>query len=267
MQQLIEAHVLGALDGAEESAVRRHLRTCPACRRQARDYELILAGLPEALASASPLRAHPSVKDRVIASVDPPARRRLARLRPWPLVAAVATVLLALSVAWGYQANRELAHQRAVNIELQGKLQSRDQLTVFEVVDSPSTTKLSLRSTSGSTAYGKVFTKADTADVVVMVNRLPQPAPGETYQLWLTSSGTTRLAGRLDVDADGFAYLVYHDQRKGPAYQTAVVTMQAPGGTAPSQMALLRYQAPAQPTGSATRIWAHGEGSAAPPDV
>jgi hypothetical protein len=250
VQDLIEAHVLGALDGAEASAVRLHLRSCPDCRRLARSYEPLVAAFPEALAAASPLRAHPSVKDRVIANLDAPGRRRLIGLRRWPLVAAVATLLLALSVGWGYQANRELTHERAVNAELQGKLQSKDQLTVFEVVDSPSTKKLSLRSTNGSSAYGKIFTKADTADVVVMVNRLPQPVPGETYQLWLTSGGTTRMAGRLAVDADGFAYLIYHDPRKGPTYQAAVVTLQAPGRTSPGPMALLRYQAPSQlPTG------------------
>jgi hypothetical protein len=246
VQELIEAHVLGALDATEESAVRLHLATCPSCRRLARSYEPVVAALPEALAAASPLRAHPSVKDRVMASVEAPIRPRLSGIRPWPLVAAVATLLLAVSLLWGFQTHQELAHQRAVNAELHGKLQTRDQLTVFEVVDSPSTTKLSLRSTNGSSAYGKIFTKADSADVVVMVNRLPQPAAGETYELWLTSGGTTKLAGRLDVDSDGFAYRIYRSDRKGPTYQAAVVTLQAPGGTKPGPVALLSYQGTSQ---------------------
>lgn len=241
VQEQIEAHVLGMLGQAEDQEVRRHLATCPNCRRLARSYEPIVAGLPGALAAASPLRAHPAVKERVMGGLEATHRSRFLRLRFSRVVAAIAMLLLATSLAWGFRTSAELAHERVVNAELQGKLQAKDQLTVFEVVDSPSTTKLSLRSTDGSSAYGKIFTKADTTDVVVMVNRLPPARAGETYQLWLTSGGETRLAGRLDVDADGFAYLVYRSDRKGPSYQAAMVTVQPPGGKAPGPVVALRY--------------------------
>jgi hypothetical protein len=251
VQEQIEAYAVGALDQAEASEIAAHLAGCPSCRRLARSYESALAALPEALAAASPLRAHPAVKDRVMRRIDavPTGRRRHPWM--WPAVAAAAGLALLISTSWGLRTSEQLTHERAVNAELQAKLearvQSRDQLTVFEIVDSPSTTKLSMRSTDGSGAYGKIFTKADASDVVVMVNRLSQPQPGQTYLLWLTSSGNTKLAGRLDVDSDGFAYLIYRADQKGPTYQSAVVTLQSPNDRAPGSMALLRYQSPAQP--------------------
>lgn len=246
VKEEIEAYALGSLDSEAEEAVRLHLATCPSCWRLLCSYEAVVAGLPEALAAVSPMRAHPAAKDRVMAGLDAGTGARPNRVRPWPLIAAAAVLMLAGTFVWGYNANRQLAHEHAVNAELQAKLRTRDQLTVFEVVDSPSTTKLSLRSTDGSNAYGKIFTKSDAPEVVVMVNRLPQPRNGETYELWLTSAGTTRLAGRLDVDSDGFAYLIYRADRKGPSFQAATVTLQALGGSSPGQMTFLRYQGSSQ---------------------
>jgi hypothetical protein len=251
VEEQIEAYAVGALDQAEASEIAAHLAGCPSCRRQARSYDSAVAALPDALAAASPLRAHPAVKDRIMRRIEttPPGGRR--RQWIWPAVAAVAGLALLISTGWGYRTSEQLTHERGVNAELQAKLEARvpskDQLTVFEIVDSPSTTKLSMRSTDGSGAYGKIFTKADASDVVVMVNRLSQPQPGQTYLLWLTSSGNTRLAGRLDVDSDGFAYLIYRADRKGPTYQSAVVTLQSPNDKTPSSMALLLYQSTAQP--------------------
>jgi len=37
------------------------------------------------------------------------------------------------------------------------------------------------------------------ADVVVMVNKLPQPLPGQRYELYLTSNGRTIDAGALKL--------------------------------------------------------------------
>jgi hypothetical protein len=250
VQEQIEAYAVGALDQAEASAIEAHLAGCPSCRRLARSYESALAALPDALAAASPLRAHPAVKDRIRRRIDaaPSGSRRRSWI--WPAIAAVAGLALLISTGWGYRTNEQLTHERAVNADLKAKLearvQSKDQLTVFEIVDSPSTTKLSMRSTDGSGAYGKIFTKADASDVVVMVNRLSQPQPGQTYLLWLSSSGNTKLAGHLDVDSDGFAYLIYRTDRKGPTYQSAVVTLQSPNDKTPSSVALLRYQSTAQ---------------------
>jgi anti-sigma-K factor RskA/putative zinc finger protein len=241
----LEGYALGALDRDEAAAVARHLAGCESCRRELRRYEDVAAALPAAVASASQLRLHPSLRNRVLLGLS----RGRTPTASWPQhvwrsVAIAALVLLAASLVWGWQLNAELAHEHQVNAEMMGKL-TRYQLTVFEVVDSPVTVKRGLKSTvdlSSNAPYGKVFSRTDQNDVVAMVNRLPQPPAGHIYQLWLTSDGQTTLAGPLEVDKDGFAYLVYRDSRIGPNYQQAIVTLQPLGGSTPSTNVVLIWQ-------------------------
>jgi hypothetical protein len=241
----LEGYALGALDRDEAAAVARHLAGCESCRRELRRYEDVAAALPAALAGASQLRLHPSLRNRVLLGLSR-GRTSTASWSRYVLraVAVAALVLLAGSLVWSWQLNAELAHERQVNAEMAGKL-TRYQLTVFEVVDSPVTVKRSLKSTvdfSSNAPYGKVFSRTDQYDVVAMVNRLPQPPAGQVYQLWLTSDGRTTLAGPLEVDKDGFAYLVYRDSRRGPNYQQAIVTLQPLGGATPSTNVVLIWQ-------------------------
>jgi anti-sigma-K factor RskA len=102
---LIGGYVLGALDPAEEDAMRRHIAECEQCRRE---YES-LAGIPALLDSIEPAdvpppEPTPSLEDAVL---DRVARERGARAtRPrlaWPpkraFAGAVAAVAVALVVA------------------------------------------------------------------------------------------------------------------------------------------------------------------------
>jgi hypothetical protein len=105
---------------------------------------------------------------------------------------------------------------------------------VFEVVDSPEATRVVLRPpVSGSTAYGKAFTTPDLPFVVAMAGRLPTPPPGQLYHLWLERDGRTVLAGTLPVTGQGFGALVYVDDRNGPVFQSAQITLQPMGATEP----------------------------------
>ena len=59
-----------------------------------------------------------------------------------------------------------------------------------------------------------------------MVNRLLQPDPGQRYELVLTTvDGRTVSPGRLVVDPDGFGMLLFAADRRGPAYRSAVVSL------------------------------------------
>jgi len=112
--------------------------------------------------------------------------------------------------------------------KVQSRLSQPDQYRVLEVLDSTTTTRRLLRSVDPDhpDAYGKLWTRGDDADVVVMVNRLPQPDPGRRYDLVLTTGdGRTFSPGQLTVDPDGFAMLLFAADRKGPAYRSAVVSL------------------------------------------
>ena len=238
LREKLDAYVLGALDAEEAAAVEAHLESCESCQAAVAIGRRVADGLPAALELASPLRVHPSVKRRVLAAVQGPARPRLFRPLLWPVAAVAALLMFIGSTVYAVHLQAE-QQDLAVTVrtetlkKLGATLSQRDQLRVLEVLDSSSTTKRSLRPVDPQLppfhdSYGKVWTRSDDADVVVMVNKLPQPLPGQRYELYLTSNGRTIEAGALRLDADGFALLLFRADRNGPSYQRALVTL---GGT------------------------------------
>ena len=100
-------HALGTLEGADELAVRRHLRSCASCRAE-------LASLGDGLsmfASAAHDRTPPpELMQRVLGVIEDEWRdapsRAPAGNRTWQAFAAAAAVLaLVASLAWGFRAN------------------------------------------------------------------------------------------------------------------------------------------------------------------
>lgn len=237
VREQLEAYALGALEAEEAEAVRDHLARCPECAAELPKWQRVTDGLPSALAAASPLRIHRSLRRRIVARVqDRTGRRLLPRAWLVPAVAVVAVVLFLASSLYALNLRQQVADGRVLRQQSLEKVQTRlsqqDQYRVLEVLDSTTTTRRLLRSVDPDhpDAYGKLWTRGDDADVVVMVNRLPQPGPGEQYVLTLTTvDGRTVSAGQLPVDGDGFAMLLFAADRKGPTYQSAVVSL---GGTA-----------------------------------
>jgi hypothetical protein len=221
----LEAYALGALDELESRRTARHLAGCAACRATVEHYEALLARLPTALAAASPSVPDPAVLRRLLAvATRPPLWPRLAA------VALAAAVLVLIAVgAWNVSLTQTIAHERDVYRRLAGQ-----QEIVFEVVDSPRSSRTVLRSpVSGSNAYGKVFVRSDLPFVVAMAGNLPPPPAGQAYYLWLTlDSGETVRAGTL-APAEGFASLVYQADRSGPTFQSVRVIPQSPDASGP----------------------------------
>jgi len=238
MRERLEAFAIGALDAAEVALLTEHLRTCDECRAELADLRRVADGLPAALEVTSPVRVHPSVKRRVLAAIQRPSRLGHSRLARSTIAAVAALVMFAGSTAYAVHLQIE-QQDLAVTVrqdtldELGATLSQPDQLRVLEVLDSNATTKRSLRPVDPSQAafhasYGKLWTRGDDADVVVMVNKLPPPPEGQRYELVVTSNGRTWDAGALRLDSGGFAMLLFRADRNGPTYQRAVVTL---GGT------------------------------------
>lgn len=235
--ELLEAFAIGALDAGDAEPVAEHLATCEECRARLAELRRVADGLPAALEVTSPLRLHPSVKRRVLAAIQRPARPGHFRPVLWPVAAAAAVVMFAGSTAYAVRLQIE-QQDLAVTVRtetlarLGATLSQRDQLRVLEVLDSNATTRRALRPVDPALpafhdSYGKLWTRSDDADVVVMVNRLPPPPAGEHYELFVTSNGRTSDAGPLKLDSDGFAMLLFRADRNGPTYQRAVVTLGA----------------------------------------
>ena len=238
LREQLGAYALGALDPEEAEAVAAHLAGCQECRVELAAMRGVAEGLPAALEAASPLRVHPSMKRRVLAAVQRPPGRSPFRPALWPVAAVVALLMFVGSTA--YAVHLQLEQQdlavsvRAETLHRLGEtLSQRDELRVLEVLSSSTTVQRSLHPVDPGQAafhrsYGKLWTRSDDADVVVMVNMLPQPPPGQQYELYLTSGGRTTDCGPLKLDAEGFAMMLFRADRNGPSYQRAVVTL---GGT------------------------------------
>ena len=280
VRELLELYAVGALDAEEHAQVAAHLAGCPTCQRLADELADVANALPQALAAASPLRLPTNAKARLLESLDAPTptvassgdqdivhdgaappptpaplasgqtsgigtapQRRWSRWwRPRTLGTLAATLIAVLALGWGVQLSFALARERALRAEFDTLL-SGQQALVVDVIDSPKTIKAMLRATQpASKAYGKLFTRPDMPNVVVMAGRLPNPPTGQSYQVWLTRAGTAQLAGELALNA-GFGALIFDAGQTGPVYDSAQVVLQPRGSTSPAGTIVLQWQA------------------------
>jgi anti-sigma factor RsiW len=255
--ELLGAYALDALDPDEQAKVEEHLRHCADCRLLAAEFARVAASLPQALAVASGIRPPVALKAQLLQAIESSAqqdepqtrngatgyvpRRRSSVLRRWQVLFPLAAAMLIVILGTGLTA--VLAREQALRAEL-AKLTSQQEL-ILEVIDSPKTTKVLMRPPAGSasTAYGKLYTRLDMADVVAMAARLPQPSAGQGFHLWISSAGKTELAGVLTVNAEGFGLLTFRAPQQGPAYDTVKLTLQPLGSAAPIDRPVLLWEA------------------------
>ncbi len=227
VRELLAGYVLEALDPDERAAVARHLEDCADCSALAAALTATAHELPRVLDELAAPVLPASILERLTA---PPATGRAGSWRPLRIrLAAAAVVALAvLAVLAGIRSQQAIADQHDLRARLAALV--GEQSIVFDVVDSPHTTKvLLLPEREGSRAYGKVYTRSDLNDAVAFVNRLPQPRGANRYLLWIRTGRTTSRAGVLSLHS-GFGYLVFH--HKGQAHVAdAFVTLQPPSST------------------------------------
>lgn len=242
-KQRLHAYALGALDEDEQRRLEGHLDGCAECRQLAAELAETANALPAALATASPLPPPPRLKDRLLAEVDRRARPRRSWWRPRAALALAGVALAALLVTWNVRLENALSQQRTLRARIAHLTGQQER--ILEVVDSRHTEKAFLAppEESSSPAYGKVFTRSDLADVVVLGARLPPPRPDVAYHLWLTEGGRTKLAGQLAVDRTGFGLLLFRADRAGPKYEAAQVILQPKGSKRPGGRPALEWRA------------------------
>jgi len=241
----LHPYALGALAEDERLRLQAHLEGCAECRGLAAELVETANALPAALAAASPLRPPASLKDRLLGEVDRRARPpRRAWWRPRAALALAGVALAALLVTWNVRLENALSQQRTLRARIAHLTGQQER--ILEVVDSRHTDKAFLAPPDGSSseAYGKLFTRSDLADVVVLGARLARPGPDAAYHVWLTDSGGgTKLAGTLAVDRSGFGLLLFRAERAGPDYEAARIILQPRGSKRPSGRPALEWRA------------------------
>lgn len=260
----LPSYAANALEADETRRIDIHLAVCSECRRRADEYATALDELPGALASTSALAPPSGLKRRVMqaalapsagprparlqvaaaASPERPALRWWTRLATPRAAAAIAAVVVVVgALAWSGYVSVALGRERNSRQELAELLGKQE--IVLEVVDSNKTTRVQLKTQEpGSTAYGKLYTRSDFADVVAMAGRLPTAPSGESYYLWVSSNGTPRLAGELTTNDDGFGMVVFDSGMVGPSFDEAFVTRQTPPAQAPAGTRVLAWERP-----------------------
>lgn len=248
IRELLEPYVLGVVEDDERARVEAHLAGCDECRGLVDDYESALAGLPDALALASPLPLPASLKRRLertlAAEATPPAapqptigpRSHIGR----QMLVLAGAVVIVLSIAATAALSLALDRERSLREKFGGLLDDRE--IVVEIVDSRETTRAVLLPPGrDSRTYGKLFTNSELRDVVVMAARLTQPGDGEVYRLWLAADGRTRSPGTLELNERGFGLLLFKAEHAGPSYDAARVVLQRDDARTPAGRVVLAW--------------------------
>lgn len=223
----IAAYVLGALDAADESAVDRHLHSCPGCQELERSLRTVAAMLPLAARETAP---PPAMRERILAAAGAQemprahgsgrshphrhirvgARPRAGRVRSaWSRLAVPALAVLSLALAgmtgWDLQ---QLAEARSA--VAQGQI------------------KPASPSMAGTT--GETLSLSDQKLIVVSFEGMPPLKPGRVYELWLGGDGKFAPAGVFQPGSDGSKLLVL---RRSPSdYSEIALTVEpGPSGT------------------------------------
>src|SRR2546428_5460294 len=197
----LAGYVLEALAADERDAVAHHLEQCPDCAALASALAAAADELPLVLDVLDVPALPASILKRLERATAPPARhgtRDRTLLLPGalrtPLAAAAVVALAVVAVLAAVRSQQAVADEHDLRVRL--VVLVGQQSIVFDVVDSPHTTKaLLLPKRAGSRAYGKIYTRSDSRDAVAFINRLPQPTGSERYLLWIRSDRTTARAG------------------------------------------------------------------------
>ncbi|MCI0710304.1 MAG: anti-sigma factor [Chloroflexi bacterium] len=250
MHQQLEAYALGALDEADLVEFEAHLADCETCQVVLAEYQVLLAKIPVTLAEKADIEVPAYIKANLLTAIV--QSNTASNSRPFTpdrvysrwirLGFAAALILLMGAVFWIFRLQTALAEEQELNDQL-----THETELIFEVVDADEKTRLFLSPQTDKTRpgeappYGKVFVRPDMPYVVAMGGRLPEPAEGEVYSLWLVKDGETVKAGELAVNEMGFASLIYEADQNGLSFDRALVIEQEPEATTPDGDLLLGY--------------------------
>src|SRR5215208_5012791 len=232
------AFVLGVLEPDEAADVRRHLVSCRSCHDELQEFEEV----SQVLKAAPPPTADPPsyLKDAILSRVRAEelassneellsSRDRGSKIRRFmlPTVAASALVaMVALGILFGWQTESPVVTVQLIPTpELREELQAEgeDYWGVAELHAQP---------------FGK-------QQVVLKLNNLEEPNPGNFYELWFVSGEKYISAGGFTTEGSGQTNVYLTAPPETPNYRTLLITEEpSDNEPAPSEKVILRGDVP-----------------------
>jgi anti-sigma-K factor RskA len=248
-EELLPAHVVGALDDDERRELEAHLESCPVCRDLLRSWQRELEELALAAPSVAPSEAS---RARLLARTERPERvprddgetAAAAPRRDLGWLAAAAALLLAVWAGWAQVGLRRQVRQleaerarvetrlAAVASELEAARGDVARLTAAtRVIASPAMRPIVLAGLdAGAGASAHTFVNPSERKAVFYAYNLRPPPAGKTYQLWFIADGKPVSAGTFDVDPQGHGALLVENVAPVEQIQAWAVTVEPAGG-------------------------------------
>jgi anti-sigma-K factor RskA len=230
-------YLTGALEPAEELALREHLATgCPACAGALAEAQATLASLPLAL---DPITPSPMAKARLMKRIDEAADRvpdhpmlRFMRIFvPTAIAACIAIMLthalvvrsLRPQLLRGEMAQRLVQQQ---NLQIDSLLTTiKDQKHYVDMLRSPDLKVVQLNGAAQPNALARIMWDQKTGQWLLLTEGLAPMPPNKTYELWFINTDSKKIAaGTFNVDAKGQATMMTKVPENAGAFLVAAIT-------------------------------------------
>jgi anti-sigma-K factor RskA len=255
IQETASLYALGALSQHEARAFEFHMdEGCEVCARELLRFERVLAGLgmgaPEVEPPAylrdrlaarlkeerpvSPSQRRESVEQK---SVSPPVRPYV----PWLIAASVA--LVAVVSFFEYRRYQEVERQQQIiastrneAAQLQAQLdQQKRKLQELEQIrdalSAPESRVIFLSDQEPAPPTSATIVWDTKANRWLVTANLPQPPPGQVYQLWFVTASAKVSAGLIQPDSTGRGFAVVQVPSEIGKIAAAAITLEPAGGS------------------------------------
>lgn len=255
VRELAGLYVLGALEPAEEAAVREHLATCDQAHEEVEELGGVVPAMLEAdLAKMELVEPPAGLGERIMAAAAadlagrtgsratapsaapstpiafPSATERRVRQErnrtsalDWVLRVAAVVAIVAVCT-WGLGLQRQLDAAQRFDAAVTAVVQAAGQPGAATVV---------LTAAEGGTGSG-IAAVAPDGSVVLAMRDLPATSGSQVYETWVIIEGQAPLAvGGFTVDADGTAGFRTRPGPTPPGATIALTLEPNPGNTAP----------------------------------
>ena len=211
-QDLLVQYLLNELDSAAAEKVRADLESDAELRDFVRETEDAFASIAHAAPPLAPPVGLPQrilELERNIPRISTPARSKIIWLvLPWALAACLAITCMVLGLERSrLQKDAEEARQQLLTLQ-QKNARIEEELATLQKTNSLAEVKiatLKAQVAAYATASAVVVWDKDQKNGVLQLDKLPPPAPGKDYQLWVIDPKIAQpvSAGILAVPNDG----------------------------------------------------------------